>query len=361
MPLEPGNRCDDSHVCMSCGVPHPFEHERAEHRLHGVREDRGEREHLHRFRTGHDTFGCSAIPGARERGRSDAVGAQDSIDRRCHPGGVGANDLIRAVVTVIGRSVLSRNVRQGTPSTVVSSCIPPESVNTRRALSMSARKSRYPSGSTMETAPERSIVSSRPNADSRARARMQGEQNGNASRNAVNRTNRIFRIGEGVDVAGPVQRAQRIAARLEDELPQDASLSGALPVVQQRIDHHIADEVNLVGRHALGTKIVGGGTLRCEQIVGDLVGEESIDLFGHPSIVAAQARFDMRDGMPRLTATSAHAKRRIDVSDDDNGVGRVRIQIFVERHHHARGLCRMASRPYTQIRIRFRKAELVEE
>ena len=45
-------------------------------------------------------------------------------------------------VTVIGRSVLSRRVRHGTPSTVVSSCTPPESVSTSRADACSATKSR---------------------------------------------------------------------------------------------------------------------------------------------------------------------------------------------------------------------------
>ena len=44
--------------------------------------------------------------------------------------------------TVLGRSVLGRSVRHGTPSAVVSSWIPPESVTTTAARSMSARKSR---------------------------------------------------------------------------------------------------------------------------------------------------------------------------------------------------------------------------
>ena len=44
-------------------------------------------------------------------------------------------------VKVIGRSVLSLSVRQGTPSTVVSSCTPPESVRTSRADASSAMKS----------------------------------------------------------------------------------------------------------------------------------------------------------------------------------------------------------------------------
>jgi len=49
---------------------------------------------------------------------------------------------VRAWAAVTGRSVLVRRVRQGTRSTVVPSCTPPESVSTRRAPSMSYRKSR---------------------------------------------------------------------------------------------------------------------------------------------------------------------------------------------------------------------------
>ena len=44
--------------------------------------------------------------------------------------------------TVTGRSVLLRSVRQGTPRTVVSSWMPPESVSTSRAWATSLRKSR---------------------------------------------------------------------------------------------------------------------------------------------------------------------------------------------------------------------------
>ena len=45
-------------------------------------------------------------------------------------------------VRVTGRSVFSRTVTQGTPNTVVSSCMPPESVNTSFALSIKQRNSR---------------------------------------------------------------------------------------------------------------------------------------------------------------------------------------------------------------------------
>ena len=41
---------------------------------------------------------------------------------------------------MIGRSVFSRNVRQGIPSTVVSSCIPPESVNNQPRVAVKRKK-----------------------------------------------------------------------------------------------------------------------------------------------------------------------------------------------------------------------------
>src|SRR6267142_6619713 len=47
---------------------------------------------------------------------------------------------------VIGRSVFSRRVKQGTPRAVVSSWMPPESVKASVALLSRQRKSRYPSG-----------------------------------------------------------------------------------------------------------------------------------------------------------------------------------------------------------------------
>ncbi len=50
-------------------------------------------------------------------------------------------------VIVMGRSVFGRTVRQGTPSIVVSSCTPPESVTTSAAPRTSERNSTYPSGS----------------------------------------------------------------------------------------------------------------------------------------------------------------------------------------------------------------------
>ncbi len=73
--------------------------------------------------------------------------AQDGSSRSQNAFRIHSYHLIRSMFDVTGRSVFSRSVRQGTPSTVVSSCTPPESVSTMRAPSLIERKSRYPSGS----------------------------------------------------------------------------------------------------------------------------------------------------------------------------------------------------------------------
>ena len=72
-------------------------------------------------------------------------------------------------LTVTGRSVFWRSVRHGTPSIVVSSWMPPESVSTRRARLIRATKSRYPSGG-RQTSP-RVAPASVASAPSRARTR----------------------------------------------------------------------------------------------------------------------------------------------------------------------------------------------
>jgi hypothetical protein len=56
------------------------------------------------------------------------------------PGGSRPSKVFVPCVTVTGRSVLSRSVKHGMPSAVVSSCTPPESVTTAAAPASSERK-----------------------------------------------------------------------------------------------------------------------------------------------------------------------------------------------------------------------------
>ena len=69
---------------------------------------------------------------------------------------------------MIGRSVRARSVTHGTPSTVVSSWRPPESVSTTAAPSDSDSISMYPSGSVVISRPR---LPSRPNSSTFFRVR----------------------------------------------------------------------------------------------------------------------------------------------------------------------------------------------
>ena len=93
---------------------------------------------------------------------------------------------------------------------------------------------------------------------------------------------RSLRIRARVDVARPVQRARGVFARGETEAAEDgAALAGDRAVFHERVDHHVADEMDFGGVDAFGAQIVGGVALGGEQVVGNLVGQDAVDFFRH--------------------------------------------------------------------------------
>ena len=88
---------------------------------------------------------CVRLPGrprVRGPGRLDEAPSTPVASRPRFARGSRPTSRFVPCSMVIGRSVLFRKVRQGTPRTVVSSWIPPESVRTSRASDSSFMKSR---------------------------------------------------------------------------------------------------------------------------------------------------------------------------------------------------------------------------
>ncbi len=85
----------------------------------------------------------AALP-SQSSGSSPAGHRPVATSRQALKMASGSTPTMRLVprVTVMGRSVVSRRVRQGTRKAVVSSWMPPESVRTQRAPAMSWTKSR---------------------------------------------------------------------------------------------------------------------------------------------------------------------------------------------------------------------------
>jgi len=60
-----------------------------------------------------------------------------------------------------------------------------------------------------------------------------------------------------------------------------------------------------------------------EKIVGDGVGEDAVDLFGHGAVKTAEARFDVSDTNAELHGGERNRDSGIDVADDEDEVGLV--------------------------------------
>ena len=155
--------------------------------------------------------------------------------------------------TVIGRSVFSRIVRHGTPSAVVSSWMPPESVSTRRALAeqpehleIALRRQQCD-----RAVGQRAATSRTARCCARARGCM-GQISGKPPRHVAQQRERLAQRIRVVDVRGPVQRHDAEpgapSTRRRGSTPARAQRSRrrdrALPDAQQRIDHHVADEAD---------------------------------------------------------------------------------------------------------------------
>src|SRR5208283_3383056 len=68
----------------------------------------------------------------------------------------------------------------------------------------------------------------------------------------------------------------------------------------QRIDHYIADEMNSFPRPAFSKEMVDGVFLCYEEVVGQRVGKNAVDLFRHGTVKTAQTSFDVSDSNAEL-------------------------------------------------------------
>jgi hypothetical protein len=121
------------------------------------------------------------------------------------------------------------------------------------------------------------------------------------------------------------------------------------PIGEQRIDHDIAHEAHARGIDAFAGEVVVGSALgRIEQI-GDLIGEHAVDFLGHRAVEAAQSCFDVRDGHPLLHGNQRARERRVDVADDDDARGVVRVEHRLEAAHRVGRLHRVRPDPTSRL------------
>ena len=136
-----------------------------------------------------------------------------------------------------------------------------------------------------------------------ARARGCTGQTSGTRRDVAQDGKRLARAHRGLStfegrcsVTTPKPSASRAIAA---SMPARASVSaGAIArarCCEQRIDHHVADELDARRVDAFAREIRRGVALGRVKQVGELVGEDAIDLLGHVAVEASQAGFDVRD------------------------------------------------------------------
>ena len=135
-----------------------------------------------------------------------------------------------------------------------------------------------------------------------------------------------------------MERQDGEALRAERQLLESRRGAGLLSEPEERVDHHVADVMDALARDPFPQQVLDGGRLRGEAVVGQRVGHDAVDLFGHAAVEAAQPGLDVGQGQRHLVGDEAGGDRRRDVTHHHHeiraGVGQHRGQA----HHDLGGL-----------------------
>lgn len=89
----------------------------------------------------------------------------------------------------------------------------------------------------------------------------------------------------------------------------------------ERINHDVSDEINGFARTAFFEEMLDGVFFGDEKIVGESVGENAIDFFGHGAVETAKAGLDMGDGNAEFYGGERNGDGGVDIADDEDEIG----------------------------------------
>ena len=195
--------------------------------------------------------------------------------------------------------------------------------------------------------------------DPLARTRVDGEDDRDIAADFIQSLDeRAQRVGI-VDVRRPVQCDQRIRS-IEDAIVAPHA-PGFREELDQRIDHDVADAVDLFCIDAFAQEIaipVVGGR---EEKVGQLIRHQAIDFLGHRAIARSKAGFDVGDRNEELGAHERRGSGRVDVAVDHHQIGPALEDDRLEADHDFGGLRGMRAAADGKVEVRFRNSELLKE
>jgi len=201
----------------------------------------------------------------------------------------------------------------------------------------------------------------------RLRARVHGKDQGQVARQVPDGPEKRAQHRRIVDVGRPVQGQHAVAGGGEEALRDALARShgrdrgAAVPVVEQGVDHQIAGEPNARRVDPFPREIALGVALGGEQEIGELIGQDPVDLLRHAPIVAAQAGLHMHHGDALLGRNEGTSNRRVDVAHHQHRIRTQVVHYRLEAAHDLRRLDSMAAGTDLQVHIRVRDIQLPEK
>jgi hypothetical protein len=163
-----------------------------------------------------------------------------------------------------------------------------------------------------------------------------------------------------------VDGGEEVAARRERqpeargdraERPGIANINGD---PSRQILHEVAYQADTFA-DPLGGEIGHSSRGRRKGPAGQVVGDEPVDLLGHPSVEAPQARLDVGDRQVQLGRSQGSGQRRVRVAIDEHRVGALGQEDWLEGDEHPGRRPGLASPADSQAMVRASEAELGEE
>ena len=156
-----------------------------------------------------------------------------------------------------------------------------------------------------------------------------------------------------------MQRHQRVG-RVEHAIVAVHATGGGQEL-DQRVDHHVADAVNLCRFDPLAEQVAIAVFRRREEQVGQLIGHQPVDFFRHRPVARSEPRLDVRDRDEELRADERGGGSRVDVAVDDHQIRLAVEDDRLEAHHDLRRLGGVGAGADREIEIGFRNFELLKK
>ncbi len=152
-----------------------------------------------------------------------------------------------------------------------------------------------------------------------------------------------------IDIHRPVNRGCQVLLRYAET--DEPLLAEVRERCVRGVDHHISYEGNSFDDALLG-EICNRGLCGAEEKGGDVIGENTVDLFGHLPAPRPEASFNVSNGDVELRCSECSSKSRIRVPIYQDALGRDVQHHRFERFEHATRLETVAARTDTEINRR---------